>query len=155
MDSGSRDRHQHACLRDDVAQLGARRANNGALDQDRVTGAQQRGDARALRPLGLPARTAELVPVGALDEREVPAWHRKESGHVDAIRRSGNRAAARNREDAREVDPQPHRRGLVLLAGIVLMLVPMLRVVPIVERPETVLGDLLRQEVEVLSRWPV
>lgn len=74
---------------------------------------------------------------------------------MNAQRRDERRAANRSREDVREVDQEPHRRGHVVLVAAVFTLVPMLRVVPIVERPDVVLTDLLSHEVQVFSRWPV
>ena len=74
---------------------------------------------------------------------------------MNAQRGDERRAANRNREEVREVDHEPRRRGHIVLVASGFTLVPMLRVVPIVERPEMVLTDLLGHEVQVFSRGPV
>ena len=55
----------------------------------------------------------------------------------------------------RKVDQEPGGRGHVVLVASVPMLVPMLRIVPVVKRFEVVRVDLLCQEVQVFSRWPM
>lgn len=132
----------------------ARRAT-GALDQDRVTGAQQRSHARALGPLRWPARAVELVPGNALDEREVPPGHGRKGGQADARRRSDRRATARSRENLRQVDQEPRRRGHLLRVASGRVLVSVLRVVPVVQTSVRVRFDRLRQEVQVPSLGPV
>lgn len=55
----------------------------------------------------------------------------------------------------RDVEEQSRGRGLVILVVAVLTCVPMLRVVPVVKGAVMVFGNLLRQEVQVLSLWTV
>lgn len=55
----------------------------------------------------------------------------------------------------RDVEQESRRRGNVVLVAPVLMLVPMLRSVPVVQRSRLIRVDLPREEMQVFSRCPV